>query len=131
MINSQHNKYLENTVRTATPAQLLIMLVDGAIRFCKLGIEGIKQRNFEQAHVNFIKVQDIINEFIITLDTTFPIADRLMQLYDYFKLRITEANIKKSVEPAEEILGYLIELRETWVQAAIMANKKPVGVDHG
>lgn len=114
----QRNKYLETTVRTATPAQLLIMLYDGGIRFCRQGIEAIKEQNYAEANISLLKTQDIINEFIITLDRSSAIADNLLRLYDYFNKRLIEANIQKSTEPVEEVLGHLIELKETWIQAA-------------
>ncbi|RCW44809.1 flagellar export chaperone FliS [Paenibacillus prosopidis] len=119
----QRNKYLETTVRTAAPAQLLIMLYDGAIRFCRQGIEAIKEQNYAEANTSLLKTQDIINEFIITLDRSTSIADNLLRLYDYFNKRLIEANIKKSTEPAEEVLGHLIELKETWIQAAKQYNQ--------
>jgi flagellar protein FliS len=121
MIQANRNKYLETAIQTASPAQLLIMLCDGAIRFCKTGIESIKQNKMEEANTNFVKAQDIIVEFVITLDKESPVAEGLIQLYDYFVFLLIEANTKKKVEPAEEVLGYLVELKETWVQAAIAA----------
>jgi flagellar protein FliS len=122
MIQSQRNKYMETTVQTTTPAQLLIMLIDGATRFCKLGISAIEQNNYAEANLNLGKVQDIVSEFIITLDRESAIADGLLRLYEYFNFRLIEANIQKKVEPAQEVLGYLLELKEVWIQAAKSAN---------
>ncbi|WNR44699.1 flagellar export chaperone FliS [Paenibacillus roseipurpureus] len=131
----QRNKYLESSVQTATPAQLLIMLCDGGIRFCRMGIEALKASNFQEANTNLVKVQDIISEFSITLDRSIPIANDLLKLYEYFTRRLVEANMKKEVEPAEEVLGYLMQLKETWMQAAKLAQStvSPVasGVSHG
>jgi flagellar protein FliS len=118
MVQSHHNKYLQATVQTATPAQLLIMLCDGAIRFCKLGIEAIHNNNPEDANKNLCKVQDIISEFVITLDLQSSFAEGLINLYDYFVFRLIEANTKKNAESAEEVLKYLIELKAIWVEAA-------------
>lgn len=134
MIQAQRNKYLENTVQTASPAQLLIMLCDGAIRFCRAGIEALKTTNYQDANTNLVKVQDIISEFSITIDRNAPIADDLLRLYEYFNHRLIEANIKKSIEPAEEVLGFLIQLKETWLQAAKQVNASsatPAGALHG
>ncbi|NRF93675.1 flagellar export chaperone FliS [Paenibacillus frigoriresistens] len=130
MIPQQQNKYLENTVQNATPAQLLIMLCDGAIRFCKLGIEGINQKKYDDANKYLFRVQDIIKEFIITLDQNSTIAEQLLPLYEYFIQRITEANTKKDPNPAIEVLGFLVELKETWLQAAKSAMAAP-GIRHG
>ncbi|WP_169084617.1 flagellar export chaperone FliS [Paenibacillus sp. PL91] len=114
----QRNKYLQNTVQTATPGQLLIMLYDGAIRFCRQGIEAIKEQRYSDANTSLLRVQDIVSEFVITIDRTNPISENLLKLYEYFNMRLVEANIKKNIEPAEEVLEHLIELKETWLQAA-------------
>ncbi|WP_424766661.1 flagellar export chaperone FliS [Paenibacillus sp. sgz302251] len=119
----QSNKYLQSTVQTTTPAQLLIMLIDGGIRFCRQGVEAIKEKRYSDANKFLLKTQDVINEFIITLDRTSPIAENLLRLYEYFNARLVESNIKKDVVPAEEVLGHLIELKETWFQAAKQYNQ--------
>ncbi|MGM0884182.1 MAG: flagellar export chaperone FliS [Bacillota bacterium] len=119
----QRNKYLQTTVQTASPQQLLIMLYDGAIRFCRQGIEAIKSMDYAVANTSFLRTQDIINEFIITIDRTSPLSENLLYLYEYFNKCLIESNIKKNIEPAEEVLGHLIELKETWVQAAKQYNQ--------
>jgi flagellar protein FliS len=118
-VYQQQSKYFENTVNTASPAQLLIMLYDGAIRFCKAGIKAIEERNVEEANRNLVRAQDIILEFVVTVDKSSPHAEGLVKLYDYFIHRLIEANMKKDKAPVEEVIGYLAELKETWVQAAL------------
>ncbi|ULL20133.1 flagellar export chaperone FliS [Paenibacillus sp. H1-7] len=130
MLTSQRNKYLETSIQTATPAQLLVMLCDGAIRFCRGGIEAIKSNKYDEANNNLCRAQEIISEFIVTLDRQSPIADNLSRLYEYFNFRLIEANTKKLAAPAEEVLGYLLELKETWIQAAKLANQGS-GTSHG
>lgn len=116
----QHNRYLERSIQTATPAQLLIMLVDGAIRFCRQGIHAIEQGEMEKANEYLVRAQDIVVEFVITLDKSSPVAEGLVKLYDYFNHLLIEANTTKTIEPIEEVIGYLVELKETWVQAAML-----------
>ncbi|MED4601262.1 flagellar export chaperone FliS [Paenibacillus validus] len=130
MIPAQ-NKYLATAVQTATPAQLLIMLYDGAIRFCRLGIQGIKQRKFDDVNYNLCKAQEILRELAMTANPNMEISENLVKLYDYFVFRLIEANTKKVAEPAEEVLGYLVELKETWVQAAKLASAQAAGITHG
>jgi flagellar protein FliS len=126
-----YNKYLETSIQTATPAQLLLMLCDGAIRFCRQAISELKEGRLESANTYLQKTQNIIDEFVITLDRSSPLAENLLMLYEYFKARLTEANFKKAPEPAEEILGYLIELKENWMQAAKLATQSQTGATHG
>lgn len=131
MLQAPRNKYLETSVQTATPAQLLIMLVDGAIRFCRGGIESIKKGDYQEANTLLVKAQSIISEFSITLDRNAAIAPALLQLYEYFNFRLVEANIKKSAEPAEEVVQHLLELKETWIQANKLATAQQVEMSHG
>ncbi|WP_128896379.1 flagellar export chaperone FliS [Longirhabdus pacifica] len=123
MIHS--NKYKQTSIQTASPAQLLIMLYDGAIRFCRQAIHAIEQNQIEEANMNIQKVQNIIHEFSSTLDKNAPIAEQLLPLYEYFQSKLVEANMHKKTEPLEEILEYLKQLKETWMQAAIEAKKQP------
>jgi len=114
----QQNRYLETTIATATPAQLLIMLCDGAIRFTRLALDAMEHNQPQEANRNFQKAQAIVSEFVITLDRNAPISESLLKLYEYFNRRLIEANVTKDPAPALEVIGYLQELKETWVQAA-------------
>jgi flagellar protein FliS len=131
MITNHQNRYLENTVQTASPQQLLVLLCDGAIRFSKMGIAAMQQQNHADANKYLTKAQDIIMEFVITLDQKSPLAEELLKLYDYFVNRLIEANIKKAVEPVEEILPFLIDLKDTWVQAAKLSANPAAALQHG
>jgi flagellar protein FliS len=117
-MNMQHERYLHNTVQQASPAQLLIMLYDGAIRFCKLTNKELLLGNYELANTHLIKSQDIVRELMCTLNMEYPISKELYNLYEYFLFLLIEANIKKIREPVIEVITYLTELRETWVQAS-------------
>lgn len=120
MISSPYEKYRQNAVQTS-PGQLLIMLYDGAIRFALAAIDGVNQQDYQKSNTNFGKAQAIISELSATLDHSYDIAASLGKLYEYMNYLLIQANIKKSVEPAEEALGYLRDLRETWVEANKLA----------
>lgn len=122
---AQQSKYLENSIQTASKEQLLIMLYNGAIRFCKAGIEAMKQQRYDEVHTNLVKAQNIISEFIITLDRNSPVADQLLQLYEYFNHLLVTANTNKVAAPVEEVLNHLTEMRDTWMEAAKLAKTAP------
>lgn len=122
MMHNQRDKYLQTAVQTATPAQLLIMLYDGALRFCKGGMEAINNQNMEEANRCICRAEDIILEFMVTLDMSSPVAEGLIGMYDYMYFRLIEANTKKEIGPIEEVIGYLAELKEIWIQAAKHSN---------
>ncbi|WP_418039486.1 flagellar export chaperone FliS [Paenibacillus xylanilyticus] len=117
MITSPYEKYRQSSVQTSTPEQLLIMLYDGAIRFIRAGIDGLKHQDLEKINLNLGKAQTIVSELMSTLDSSYEVSKGLSALYEYVNHLLTQSNVKKESEPAEEALGYLTELRATWVQA--------------
>ncbi|WP_091013035.1 MULTISPECIES: flagellar export chaperone FliS [Paenibacillus] len=123
MITSPYEKYKQSSVQTSTPGQLVIMLYDGAIRFVKVGLEGISSKDYMKANVNLGKAQTIISELMSTLDHSYPVSKNLFSIYEYMTHLLIQSNIKKEKQPAEEALNYLQELRETWV----VANKQYIG----
>ncbi|MBU6146288.1 MAG: flagellar export chaperone FliS [Paenibacillaceae bacterium] len=122
----QRQKYVEHAVKTASQQQLLIMLVDGAIRFGKQAIEAIEARDMAQSHDRLMRMRDIVNEWVITIDRTSPIAANLLAIYEYLLYRIVQANMRKDRAIVEEVIQFLIELRDTWVQASRMLTKAAV-----
>jgi len=118
LIYSPHQKYQQAQAQTASKPKLLIMLYDGAIRFVKAGIDGITTKNVEMANNNLCKAQAIVHELVSSLNFDYPISNELVRVYEYMLNRLIEANVKKSVEPAEEVLEYLNDLREAWLEAS-------------
>ncbi len=107
-------QYNNSKILTASPAELTLMLYDGAIKFCNIAIMGIEQKNIEKAHTNIVKVQRIIDEFRSTLDHKYPVAEDFDRVYVYILQRLFEANIKKDKEILEEVLEHLRSMRDTW-----------------
>lgn len=121
---NQFNQYQLNAINTATPQELTLMLYNGAIKFCNKAIVAIDNKEIQLAHENILRVEDIINEFIITLNHKFPIAEKFAIMYDYIHRRLIEANASKDKEILEEVLGYLRELRDTWKEAMKLAKQQ-------
>ncbi|MBJ9993124.1 flagellar export chaperone FliS [Paenibacillus sp. S28] len=120
MITSPYEKYRQSSVQTSTPGQLLLMLYDGAIRFVRAGIDSLQKKDLQKANLNLGKSQSIVNELLSTLDRSFAVSEGLASLYEYINHLLIESNVKKTVAPAEEALGYLMDLRETFAEAAKM-----------
>ncbi len=114
MSNNPYQVYKNNAILTASPEELTLMLYDGAIKFCNQAIMAIENNKTEDAHNLIIRVQDIIQEFIITLKTEFEVSKNFSVMYDYIYRRLIEANLKKDVDILKEVLKYLKELRDTW-----------------
>ncbi len=124
--NNNYNQYQQNMINTATPADLTMMLYNGLVRFIKLAEQSLEEKNIEKTSNYIIRSQDIITEFMCTLDMRYDISNNLMALYDYMKRRLVEANIKKDKEILAEVRGFAEELRDTWAQAMKLAKQQNI-----
>ena len=113
-INNGYAAYANNRIMTASPAELTLMLYEGAIKFCNIAIMGVEENNVEKAHTNIVKVENILSEFQSTLNHKYPVAKDFDSVYTYLKERLVEANFKKDKDILEEVLGHLRTMRDTW-----------------
>lgn len=116
--------YQNSKIMTATPAELTLMLYEGAIKFCNIAIMGVEQRDIQKAHNNIRKVQNIIEEFRATLNHSYPVAEDFEKVYVYLSDRLVEANIKKDKEILEEVLVHLRTMRDTWKEVMQIAGRR-------
>ncbi len=109
-----YTQYNNNKVMTASPAELTLMLYEGAIKFCNVAEAAIDDNNVEKAHVNIVKAQRIIDYLRQTLDMKYAVAQDFENIYSYLSQRLIEANIRKDKEILEEVNGHLHSVRDTW-----------------
>ena len=112
--NKGYAAYANNKITTASPAELTLMLYEGAIKFCNIAIVAIEKKDIEKAHNNITKVENIISEFQITLNRDYKVAEDFDNVYTYLKQRLVEANIKKDTEILEDLLEHHRTMRHTW-----------------
>lgn len=112
--NKAYAAYANNKIMTASPAELTLMLYDGAIKFCNIAIMAVEKEDIQQAHTNVRKVERIIEEFQSTLDDKYPVSKDFNNVYTYLHRRLVEANIKKDKEILEEVLEHLRTMRDAW-----------------
>jgi flagellar secretion chaperone FliS len=118
-----YEQYQKNKILTASPAEVTLMLYEGAIKFCNIAIMAIENKEIEKAHINIKKAQRIIEEFRNTLDRKYPVAEDFDRIYVYLLQRLLQANIKKDPEILEEVNGHLRMLRDTWKEIMRQCNK--------
>lgn len=107
-------QYSNNKVLTASPAELTLMLYDGAIKFCNIAEIAMEQKDVEKTHINIIKTERIIDYLRQTLDMQYAVAQDFERIYLYLSRRLKEANAKKDKEILKEVNGHLREVRATW-----------------
>lgn len=121
--NQGYAAYSNNKIMTASPGELTLMLYEGAIKFCNIALAAIESNDIEKAHVNIVKVENIIEEFRATLDHKYPVAEDFEKVYVYIYDRLIEANTKKDKDILEEVLKHLRTMRDTWKEVMVRAKR--------
>lgn len=107
-------QYNNNKIMTASPAELTLMLYEGAIKFCNIAIDAAEQKNVMKTHSNIVKVENIIAYLRNTLDMQYAVAKEYDRMYDYLQRRLFQANMKKDPEILKEVNTHLRLIRDTW-----------------
>ncbi|MCR5603432.1 MAG: flagellar export chaperone FliS [Lachnospiraceae bacterium] len=123
MQNNAYAQYNRNKIMTASPQELTLMLYDGAIKFCNIAMNACEEKDIQKAHDNIMKVERIIEEFQMTLDFKYPVANDFNNVYNYIMGRLRDANISKDKEILEEVSVHLHTMRDTWKEAMKLAAK--------
>lgn len=122
MYSNGYNIYKTNSVNYASKDQMLLMLVDGAVKFAKIGRQAILDKDIQKAHNSLMRVQDIFIELIVTLDTDkAEWAKPLKDVYVFIKDKLAEANMAKDEKKVDEVLGLIEEIRDMWHEAYKMS----------
>jgi len=124
VVNPYLKQYKKSQVETATPEKILILLYDGAIQFLNKAKIAMDENSTEQIHNNIISCENIILEFMQTLNLKEggSLAQNLYRLYEYLYNTLVSANLNKNAKQLDEVLGHLKGLRETWQKAIDISN---------
>lgn len=117
-------QYNNSKILTATPAELTLMLYEGAIKFCNIAEMAVEQNDVQKAHTNIVKTQKIIEYLRQTLDMKYPVAKDFENIYVYLEERLVQANVKKDKEILEECLTHLRSVRDTWKEVMRINREK-------
>lgn len=122
--NPYLKQYKKNQIETATPEQILILLYDGAIQYLNKAKIFLEQNDIEQFREGLLNCENIILEFMNSLDMELGgnIAENLYGLYDYLYSTLVMAAITRDENKVDEVLKHLKHLRETWLKAIEIAN---------
>lgn len=118
------NTYKQNTVTTATPEELTLMLYDGAIKFMNIGKYSIENKDIERTHTSLMRAQDIINELNYSLNMDYDISKEMRVLYDFILSKLVDANIGKDIAAIDEALEITYEMRDTWKEVMQQVKQK-------
>lgn len=112
-----YNAYKQNSVNMASKERLLLMLLDGAVKYTKVARVAILEKDIARAHKELIRVQDIFLELMVTMDRSAgKYMEDLYNLYDFIKRELARANIKKDVNIIDNLLPIIEEIRDMWYE---------------
>lgn len=126
------DSYIENSVKTASPAKLVEMLYEKGIEVLKDAKGFFRENNFIAANEKIKRAQDIITELNISLDMEKggEIAKSLRSLYNYMYRTLIESNLKKDIQKLDEVIYYFEQLLDVWKTAMKSTTVKPNENDH-
>lgn len=117
--NNAYNVYKNNSINFASKEQLLLMLLDGSVKFAKIARQAILDNDIMKAHENIIKTQNIYYELMTSLDVNQggDWAKNMMGIYSFIVEKLVESNMKKDIKVLDEIIPLIEDVRDTWNEA--------------
>lgn len=122
-----YNAYKQNSVTTASPGELTLMLYNGCLKFLNRAKLAIIDKNIEDKNYNIQRAQAIIAELMSTLNMDVDISKQMLPLYEYINYRLTESNINSDVAMIEEVEGLVTEFRDTWKEVLKITRQQQYG----
>lgn len=122
-----YNAYKKNSVTTASPGELTLMLYNGCLKFLGKAKLAIEQKHIEEKNYNIQRAQAIIAELMSTLNMDIEISKQMLPLYEYMNRRLVEANIQSDVAIIEEVEGLVTEFRDTWKEVIKITRQQQYG----
>ncbi len=122
MFANAKNAYVDNSVATASPARLLVMLCDRLILDVQRGLEAQRAGNHPESHNQLVHAQEIVIHLRSTLNVeAWDGGPGLASLYDWLHNELIRANVSKNPELTEGCLSIVTDLAATWRDAAIQS----------
>ncbi|MDX8360574.1 MULTISPECIES: flagellar export chaperone FliS [Bacillaceae] len=119
-LNNPYQSYQTNSVVTASPGELTLMLYNGCLKFINLARKAIQENSIEEKNTNLLKAQNIIKELMGSLNMDIEISKNMMTMYEYILHRLIEVNINNDVEALTEVEGHITEFRDAWKEVILI-----------
>jgi len=124
MQTNAYSAYQKNSIMCASKEQLLLILVENAVKYIKIGRQAMIDKKFEKSNESLQKVQNIFVELMVSLDKNAgEWTEELYRIYQFINEKIAEANIKQSIELLEKVIPLVEEVNETWQEAYKLSKK--------
>lgn len=110
------NAYLRTKILTASPAELRLMLLDGAIRFAEQARAGLANKQYEACYEGVTRCQSILMELINGLRPEHDpeLCKRMSGLYTFMYTELMKASSQRDPATVNQVIQLLQYERETW-----------------
>lgn len=108
------NAYKQNSIMTASPEELTLMLYEGCIKFMNIAKEKMKVKDIEAAHNAIIRADDIISELSATLDMQYEISEEFREIYIFIEGKLLDANLRKDIAALDDAIKVMQGMRDLW-----------------
>lgn len=109
--------YQNNQVNTSTKEKLIVSLFDGGLKFIRLSMLALNEKNIERTHHYLVRTQDILSELMSSLNfDAGEIAKNLYSIYEYMHHELVVANTEKDLDKIKNVESLMQELRNTWAE---------------
>lgn len=117
MSQNGSDAYLRTKVMTAKPAELRLMLIDGAIRFTEQAKRGYESKDFESAYNGTTRAQAILLELVASLrhDIAPDLCKNVAAVYTFMYTTLVRGSMEKDLSAFDDVLRILRYERETWL----------------
>jgi flagellar protein FliS len=121
--------YLENQVLTASPHRLHLMVVDGAIRFARLGAAALEECRWEALGAALGRSRSCVSEMISGLDgeQSPELAERWKSLFVFVYRNLTVAELERNSQRISDAIRILELHRETWMELGLKLRGESTG----
>ena len=110
------NAYLRTQVMSASPAELRMMLLDGAVKFARQGRHGLAEKNHELVYTGFSQARAIVTELMTSMrhEVDPELCERVRSLYAYIFQELVGASLESDINRADKVIELLEFEAETW-----------------
>lgn len=130
-VSNPYQSYQQNSINTASPGELTLMLYNGCLKFIHIAKGAIAEKNIEAKNTNLKKAQNIIQELMVTLNLELEVSKSMLPLYDYVYRRLIEANLKSDLAILDEVEEFVTDFRDTWKQVIQLNRQKQYAQNAG
>ncbi len=112
-----YQQYKDQSVNTMTKGEMLNLLYEEVIKRLNRAKVCLKQNELELFDQEIGRAREIITYLSTTLNRKYYISGNLSQLYEFMNFELSRAKAGRKEEPIDEVLPFMIELRDSFKEA--------------